>query len=135
VSGASFLLSWAITVPTGFVVLVLIAGHLGALARVEGMDPIRQRIRQVNGIVMFLLVPLIVFGLSIVDWQRRPMEWVIIWAICTVLVVTMVMMATLDAINTARLSRERRAELRAWLHGNKEHAPPLPPVSPGHADE
>lgn len=113
------MLPWFVTVPTGIGLVVFLWGHLMALNRTEGMDATRKRIRQVNGVVMMLLVPALVSGLSIFDWKREPGSWVIAWSVCIVLVALMVVMAMLDALNTARLARERRHELREWLLGQK----------------
>jgi len=109
------LLPWFVTVPSGFALVVFVMRHLINLAAEHEMDTTRRRIRQVNGIVMLMLVPVMTSGLSFFDWQARPAEWVISWSICVFLVVLMVLMATLDALNTARIAREKRAELREWL--------------------
>jgi len=97
--------------------MALLAGHLAALARVEGMDQTRQRIRQANGVVMMILAALLVTGLSVIDPTRDPSAWILIWTVCIFLVLVMIAMATLDALNTVRIARERREELREWLLG------------------
>lgn len=109
------LLPWFVTIPSGALIVAFLASHLAALARVEGMDVTRQRIRQANGIVMLALVPLMTAGLSLVDPTRQPAVWVVIWTIAIFLVLVMIAMAMLDALNTVRIARERRAELRDWL--------------------
>jgi len=106
-----------VTLPTGLIVMVLLAGHLTALARVEGMDQTRQRIRQANGVVMMILAALLVTGLSVIDPRRDPSAWILTWTVCIFLVLVMIAMATLDALNTVRIARERREELREWLLG------------------
>ncbi len=116
------MLPWFVTMPASVVILALLWGHLTALAQQTEMDTTRQRIRQANGVVMMLLVVMMTAGLSLLSWRANPSLWIMVWASCVVLLLTMIAMATLDAMNTARIARERRAELREWLLGSHERA-------------
>ena len=116
------MLPWFATVPMSVLVLALLWAHLMTLGQQTEMDATRQRIRQANGVVMMLLVVMMTAGLSLLSWRANPSLWIMVWASCVVLLLTMIAMATLDAMNTARMARERREELRAWLLGNHEQA-------------
>ena len=110
-----FVLPWFVTLPSGLLAMSLLVAHMGVLGRDEGMDATRQRIRQANGVVMMLLVPILIAGLSVVEPNRSPSAWVVAWTVCVFLVLVMIAMAMLDALNTVRIAKERRAELRRWL--------------------
>lgn len=67
-----------VALPVAAVALVLIAWHSTGLDARE-MPASRRRIRQANAWVMMLGVPLFAIGVSIVNEDRSPRAFVLVW--------------------------------------------------------
>lgn len=109
----------AVSLPLGGMVALLIAMHLLSPG-LSAAPPSRRRIRQANGAVMLLALPLLVAGVSLINPREAPGPWVITWLAVMALVMIMLGLALMDALNTIRLARRAAAELVASLHGKIE---------------
>ena len=103
------MLSPLLGLPLAAVCLVLLAGHVLALARSEEPTS-RKRIRQANSVVGMLTVAAMAEGLCIFSPGGAPRLWALAWMSVLLLVCLNVLMAMIDAINSARL---RQRDLRA----------------------
>lgn len=101
--------AWLV-VPLAAGIVVLIWMHLSRMSRSE-MPESRRRIRSANGLLLLLLPPLMTYALTMVSPQH-PLEFVLAWAAVAALLALVVMMAVVDAMNTLRLARRARQELR-----------------------
>ncbi len=99
--------------------MLLVAGHLLALQSDRGPRS-RRRIRQVNGALMLLLIPLLTAGFSLINHRTHPAVWVQVWLAAMVLLVFVVFFAVVDALNTARLRRAASAKARDRLRHLRE---------------
>ncbi len=95
--------------PLAAVCLVLLAGHVLALARSEEPTS-RKRIRQANSVIGMLTVAAIAEGLCVFSPGGEPRLWALSWISVLMLVCLNVLMAMIDAVNSARL---RQRDLRA----------------------
>ena len=110
----SALLSPWIGAPLGVVMMLIVAAHLWWLAG-SGPPASRRRIRQANGALMLMLVPLLTAGFSLLDHRTSPREWGLVWIAAMTLLVGILMFALLDTLNTIRLRRRVRAALARRL--------------------
>lgn len=108
-----------IGVPLGVAMMLLVAGHLMALSD-SGQPASRRRIRQANGGLMLVLIPLLTAGFSIIDPRSDVRMWILVWLAAMPLLLFVLMFAGLDMVNTWRLTRARREALRAELRGLEE---------------
>lgn len=108
--------AWLV-LPIAAVALLIIAGHMQAMweAARRGLEPeSRVRIRTVNGFVMMVTTCLAAYGFGIVTPDRAGM-FVLAWTAVAGLIGIVVMLAVIDALNTARLSWRFRREARRSL--------------------
>lgn len=107
------ILSAWIVVPMAAVTLLLLAGHLTAL-QTAAMPRSRRRIRTINGLLMMLVTPLIAYVFCVAT-TNEPKTFVLGWTAVVWLLASIIFVAVVDAMNTLRLAREERAELRGRL--------------------
>ena len=108
-----------IAVPLGVVLMLMVAGQLVVLSRTQ-QPASRRRIRRVNGGLMLVTIPVLTTGFSLVDPDRAPAVWSLVWLGAMFLLAFVVLFALLDALNTVRLARRRRAALRAAASALRE---------------
>ena len=107
--------------PLAAALMVLVGLHMSVCR--ETMQPgARRRIRIANGYVSLLTIPLLAVGFSVIDPERDPTLWVVVWLLAMALLTMVVGLALLDIVNTARLSRRSRARLRRSLQDAVELA-------------
>jgi hypothetical protein len=103
-----------IGLPLGVVMMLVVAAHVTVIG--ETTNPAsRRRIRQANGGLMLVLIPLLTAGFSLIDPQRDPRLWVLVWLAALPMLCFVVLFAGLDVLNTWRLLRRRRLKLQAEL--------------------
>lgn len=103
-----------IGLPLGVAMMLIVAAH--AMVVAETTHPAsRRRIRQANGGLMLVLIPLLTAGFSLIDPQREPRLWVLVWLAALPMLCFVVLFAGLDVLNTWRLMRLRRRRLRAEM--------------------
>lgn len=119
---------WA-TAPTCSILMIAVAAHAERTRRSAEPES-RKRIRMANSLLIMLMLPMLVAGLSVLDPDRRPREWAMLWLIVMGLVSISVGLAILDALNTIRLLRRAQRELRRSLL----HPPRPADLSPEHPD-
>lgn len=90
--------------PMAFVTMLVIAGHLGALARAD-MPVSRRRIRRANGWLMMFLVVAIACAAGLTTTHRL---FVMLWMLVAGLTGLVLIIAWLDAINSLRIHRRDR---------------------------
>ena len=105
-----------VALPVAAVALVLIAWHSTGLDA-QAMPASRRRIRQANAWVMMLGVPLFAIGVSIVNEDRSPRAFVLVWLVTSMLLLLCVLLAVIDALNTWRLASHERRHLAAVHRG------------------
>ena len=99
--------------------MLIVAGHLISLQSDTGPSS-RRRIRQVNGALMLLLIPLLTAGFALINHQTHPGQWVLVWLAAMFLLAFVVFFAVLDALNTVRIRRAARERARARLRVARE---------------
>ncbi len=107
-----------IVLPLAALTAVVIAGHLIALgeaARRGDVPASRWRIRASNGVVMLISVPLIAYAFGIAT-PDRPGVFMLAWTGVTGLLSIILVLASIDMLNTWRLlaaqHKRERSELR-----------------------
>lgn len=105
-----------VALPLAAIALVLIAWHSTGLDG-DTMPASRRRIRQANAWVMMLGVPLFAIGVSIVNENRSPRAFVLVWLVTSMLLILCVLLAVIDALNTWRLASHERRHLAALHRG------------------
>jgi len=95
--------------PLAAVALLCVASHMIVLRELAPgvMPESRRRIRLISGWVMLVLVPMLAWGFG----HAAPSDaalFAAIWTSNVVLLGAVVLMALLDALNTARLARRQR---------------------------
>lgn len=114
-TGQSVAVSPWIALPIAAVAMALVGWHASGLAGAD-MPRSRRRIRIANSWVMLLGIPLLAAGSSVIDPQRSPRAFVLVWLAVGVLLLLCVGLAVADALNTWRLAgAERRDAARATL--------------------
>ena len=108
------IVSMWIGLPLGVVMMLFVAGHLIVLSEIT-LPPSRRRIRQANGGLMLVLIPLLTAGFSLIDPTIEPRLWVLVWMAALPMLWFVLMLAAVDMLNTWRLTRRRRAKLRDEL--------------------
>lgn len=89
--------------------MALVGWHASGLS--SGSAPVsRRRIRTANSWVMMLGIPLVAAGASVIDPQRSPRAFVLVWLSVAILLVLCVALAMLDAANTWRLTSAARKD-------------------------
>ncbi len=108
--------AWVV-LPVAGIALIVLAGHMQAMweaARRGAVPASRVRIRTVNGFVMMVTACLAAYGFGIVTPSEAGM-FVLAWSAVAGLIGIVVMLAVVDAMNTARLSWRVRREAREIL--------------------
>ncbi len=111
-------------VPVAGVLMLMVAAH--ALAIGESDHPAsRKRIRQANAVMILLTIPLLTTGFCVLSPRDHPREWALVWLCSFAMLAFVVMLAVVDVLNTLRLLRNARANLRRQLvrgHGGADGA-------------
>lgn len=105
--------AWLV-LPAALLLMLAVAWHGRMLGRSDHPAS-RKRIRIANAAVMLVLLPLLATGLSLLSSERHPREWALVWLAVMGLVAVSVCLAITDALNTLRLLRAARRELRRAL--------------------
>lgn len=93
-------------VPAAAVTAFIVVRHLRAVARADAPAS-RRRIRQANGGLMLVTIPTLLVGFCVVDHEREPGAWAVVWLAAMALLGFVVFFAVLDVLNTLRLRRRR----------------------------
>lgn len=110
-----------IAVPIAVIMMIVVAAHAQALAKAEGVPESRRRIRLANAGLMLVTIPLLTIGFSLISSAAQPRLWVMVWLGAMLLVVMILALAVMDTLNTVRLSRRRREQLRGTLSEYRVH--------------
>jgi hypothetical protein len=114
--------SW-IGVPLGMLMIVVVSMHISWLLR-SRQPASRRRIRLANGVLMFLTIPLLTTGFSILAPRAHTRAWMLVWIAAMAMLAGVVFFAMLDALNTVRLQRRARRRaierLRLAIYGGKK---------------
>ena len=105
----SILPFWLVA-PMAGVTMLLLAGHLSAL-HASDMPRSRQRIRVANGVLMMFVTPMLAYVLGYAS-LGDPGPFVMGWTSVSVMLLMILMLATLDMLNTARLHRAALKRIR-----------------------
>lgn len=123
-----------IVFPIALLTMIVIAAHIGGLARAE-MPPSRRRIRKANGWLMLFLVIAIACAAGLQTGQRL---FVMLWMLVAGLTGVVLILAWIDALNSLRLHRRDREVLRRHMRGlvaaripADKHSGPGPAAGPG----
>lgn len=100
--------AWVI-LPIAVLTMLVLAGHLLALARLD-MPPSRRRIRRVNAALMLCTVPLLAYGFCLASPADQRV-FVMVWTLGIAMVVIILWLAMVDMLNTWRLARAERRGL------------------------
>ncbi|MFG0328632.1 MAG: hypothetical protein ACF8PN_01930 [Phycisphaerales bacterium] len=101
----------AYTAPLGLLAIGALLTYWTALR--PGRAPrSRRRIRRANTIVQLMLVPALVYGLSLVDPEVEPSRFIVVWSGVIGLVSLVFLLAILDVWNNIRLTRRDRRAAR-----------------------
>ncbi|MCA9283303.1 MAG: hypothetical protein KDA30_14830 [Phycisphaerales bacterium] len=104
-----------LAIPIAIVGMIIVAAHAQALAKTPGVPESRRRVRLANAVLMLLTIPLLTAGFSLISSTQQPRLWVMVWLISFLLVGMILLLAVIDTLNTIRLGRARRRELRETL--------------------
>lgn len=113
--------SW-ITLPVAAIAMVFVAAHLLILER-RRSNPVRRRIRLVNGWLMLISIPLIAAGVSYISPDVRPHMFMIVWLMVIVMVSMSLLLAAVDIVNTLVATRRGVVQLRAMKKDLERHLP------------
>lgn len=105
-----------ICVPIATLMMVVLLLHTRATAR-SSHPASRKRLRIANGIVMFINMPLLATGFSVIDAGHSPRAWLLIWIAAMALLAFSVLLAIMDMLNTVRLARRAAREMTQSLLG------------------
>lgn len=97
-----------IVFPMALAAMVVVAGHLSALARAD-MPASRRRIRRANGWLMMFLVVGMACAAGLATTQR---VFVMLWMFVAGLTGLVLILAWLDAVNSLRIHRRDRLQLQ-----------------------
>lgn len=96
--------------PIAAMLFAAVAVHMGATHRSEH-PPSRKRIRNANGILILINLPLLATGFSLINPNAHPQIWALVWLAAGALLFCNVTLAMLDVVNTLRLARHSASEL------------------------
>lgn len=108
-SSSAFLPVWVVA-PIGFLVLLVLAGHLISV-RATVADPRRRRIRLASSGLLMLIVPVLCYGLSGAT-PARSREFVLVWLLVAALVMFVILLAMADMMHSLQLHRAQLRQLR-----------------------
>lgn len=100
---------WVVLPPSALLLLLLAAWVTVAARHVQPSS--RRRIRCASAWVMLLIVPLSAAGFCMIDPDRSPREFVLVWTMVIGLLMVVVALAGLDIVNTARLRNISRRRM------------------------
>lgn len=116
-SSSVFLPVWVVA-PIGFVILLVLAGHL-LTVKATVADPRRRRIRLATSGLLMLLVPILCYGLSGAT-PARSREFVLVWLLVASLVMFVILLALADMMHSLQLHRVQLRELRRSIAARPE---------------
>ncbi len=119
-----------ITLPFAAIAMVSVAVHLLIVERRQS-NPVRRRIRMVNGWLMLISIPLIAAGISYINPDVRPRMFVIVWLMVIVLVSISLLLAAVDIANTMVAARRGVLQLRSMKKELERHLPAERNAVPG----
>jgi peptidoglycan/LPS O-acetylase OafA/YrhL len=70
----------------------------------------RRRIRRISTAIMFLSLPLMVYGLSFADRITQPRQYIIAWTMAMFMMLIVIAIACLDGINSLLLHQRQAHE-------------------------
>lgn len=108
-SNTPLLPSWVV-LPVAVVLLLVVAVHLLVVSHAP-MPATRRRIRLANGWIMLLLVPLGAAAFGVVT-PSDPRSFVFVWTLVICMLLMLIVLATIDIVNTGVLYRRERRSLR-----------------------
>lgn len=105
--------------PIGICGLLVIAWHVNVLCADSSMPASRRRIRSVTNATAAATIPLLTAGLCVIAPDQRQLFGTA-WLVSAGLLLLVLMLASIDLLNTMRLHaierREQRQHLRAMRH-------------------
>ena len=101
---------WWAVMPLALIALLVLAGHVLSLARID-MPASRRRIRTANGLVMMLVVPMGAYAVGFADPKHDQRSFVLAWMMVAGLLLVVLFVAALDIVNTWRLHRREHRDL------------------------
>lgn len=96
------LLPFSFTVPAALLAFATISWY-GLAIRKRGLPRSRRRIRKASTFIHLVLVPALVYALSVADPQVSATRYVLSWMIVLLLTCTTLFLAVLDIFNNIRL--------------------------------
>ncbi|MFN9971483.1 MAG: hypothetical protein ACK58T_16495 [Phycisphaerae bacterium] len=108
-SNTPLLPSWVV-LPVAVVLLLVVAVHLLVVSHAP-MPSTRRRIRLANGWIMLLLVPLGAAAFGVVT-PSDARSFVFVWTLVIFMLLMLIVLATIDIVNTGVLYRRERRSLR-----------------------
>jgi hypothetical protein len=127
-SNTPLLPSWVV-LPVAVVLLLVVAVHLLVVSHAP-MPSTRRRIRLANGWIMLLLVPLGAAAFGVVT-PSDARSFVFVWTLVIFMLLMLIVLATIDIVNTGVLYRRERRSLRDSFRQPQTH---LDERSGEHAD-
>ena len=77
------------------------------------VPPSRRKLRRISLMLMLVLLPMLIGGLSIVDRQAEPNRYVMVWVLAMLVILMITATAGLDAMNSLRLIQRQAHESMA----------------------
>jgi len=90
--------------------MLFVAAHVLAIQHLE-MPASRRRIRTVTGVLMLILCAMLAYATGMVDPDEKR-DFVLAWMAVIALLGIVLLLAGMDVLNTLRLHRRARADLR-----------------------
>lgn len=112
-----------ITLPVAGIAMASVAAHLLIIER-RRHNPLRRRIRLVNGWIALISIPLIAAGVSYINPDVRPRMFVIVWLTVIVMVSISILLAAVDITNTFVAARRGAVQLRRMKEELERHLSP-----------
>ncbi|MCA9303598.1 MAG: hypothetical protein KC996_05710 [Phycisphaerales bacterium] len=105
-----------IVFPIAVILLIAVAGHMIALRELPDgkMPESRRRIRIATGWVIMFTIPLSAYGFGVAS-TAEPNVFVLVWTTVVLLIGSVLVLAVIDMLNSARLNRTERDELSREL--------------------
>lgn len=107
------LVSGWVVYPLAALTMTVIAAH-GAGLSGAAMPESRRKIRRINGMLMLVATAVLAYAFGGAG-SDRPGEFVVVWMASILLLGIIVLVAFVDILNTARLHRVERRELRRQI--------------------
>ncbi|MEM1422605.1 MAG: hypothetical protein AAGH64_01240 [Planctomycetota bacterium] len=97
--------------PIAICTLLMLAGHVIALSASDQPES-RKRIRMANGVLAMITGCAMYAGACVFTPDRSPREWALAWMMVMLMVTLHVLLAMVDAINTAVLRRRAIRQIK-----------------------